>query len=71
MKKDRCEDCVHFLKHYVILDGRLLTANCGHCVFPRVKSRKPMTAACPSFTRLGLLESGHKHKYLTFSAIGR
>lgn len=63
MKKDCCENCVHFLKHYVILGNRLFVVNCGHCIYPRVKSRKPRTPACAHFTRILLLEDGKPYRH--------
>ena len=49
MEKNTCGQCGHFRRHYV-LDEQLCTAVCcGHCVFPRLKNRRPDTPACGSF----------------------
>lgn len=37
-----CANCEHYVQHYTSIDGVHMTpCNCGHCVYPRVKSRKP------------------------------
>lgn len=47
-----CENCIHFYQHYVensIDPSGYLACNSGHCVFPRVKSRKPGEQSCKHF----------------------
>lgn len=51
-----CETCKNYLQHYVVdrkihsQSGeelfRFLPTNCGHCVKPRIKTRKPGDKAC-------------------------
>lgn len=36
-----CCNCLHYRPHYRPVGSILLATNCGHCVFPRVKIRKP------------------------------
>lgn len=36
-----CRNCRHFRQHYIQLGRRYVTTNCGHCVYPRLKSRRP------------------------------
>ena len=49
MSEMHCKDCIHFRQHY-ILDNQSCTAvNCGHCIHPQVKHRKPDTPACTHF----------------------
>ena len=42
-----CGNCIHFLQHYIKDDdGSFGITNCGHCVTPRIKDRKPDSKAC-------------------------
>ena len=45
-KEATCANCKHYVQHYVqhcmsIDSAYMMPCNCGHCVYPRVKSRKP------------------------------
>ena len=44
-----CKDCFYFRQHYVKRDDIFLEAGCGHCKYPRLKSRRPETPACGNF----------------------
>jgi len=50
MDDPQCKDCQYFRQHYVYFCGiRYVTVPCGHCIFPRLKHRKPDTFACVYF----------------------
>ncbi|MDY3618429.1 hypothetical protein [Agathobaculum sp.] len=49
MNEQTCENCKYFYQHYVKLPKRFTTANCGHCVYPRMKKRTPDNPACEYF----------------------
>ena len=51
MKNDCCGQCMHFHRHYVLDEQSCTAVCCGHCVFPRLKSRKPDTPACVHFEK--------------------
>lgn len=37
-----CSNCKHYYQHYVKTEDREFYAcNCGHCIYPRTKTRKP------------------------------
>ena len=46
----KCEKCVHFRRHY-IMDKHMYyqPISDGHCVYPRLKSRKNTDKACEHF----------------------
>ena len=44
-----CGQCIHYVPHYVILDGHYVQTVLGHCIYPRVKGRKIHTKACTRF----------------------
>jgi hypothetical protein len=44
-----CATCKHYVQHYVQHGRRYGAAYCGHCRYPRLKSRKPDTPACDKF----------------------
>ena len=53
MQKPTCKECKHFRTHYVKIDNHHYeTAGCGHCVYPRLKHRKPETFACVYFVKI-------------------
>lgn len=42
-----CENCMYFRQHYILFyEGHYNPVPCGHCVFPRLKHRRPDTPAC-------------------------
>ena len=45
-----CMNCRYFRQHYVRV-GRnyYMETNCGHCVHPKLKDRKPDARACDRF----------------------
>lgn len=52
MKEATCADCTYFCQHYIyFLEMRYDTIPCGHCIYPRLKHRKPNTLACVHFKR--------------------
>jgi len=46
-----CANCKHYCQHYSL--GSKLSSpywvNCGHCIFPRLKNRKPDCKVCEHF----------------------
>lgn len=36
-----CKHCRHFRQHYIRFGWRYEPVNCGHCVYPRRKTRRP------------------------------
>ena len=49
MSEATCQNCVHFRQHYVLDAKSAMKTECGHCVFPRIKQRRPRQAACVHF----------------------
>ena len=51
-KEEVCANCKHYNLHYVNMQGQFgigfMPINYGHCVFPRVKDRKP-SDTCDKF----------------------
>ena len=47
-----CANCERYHQHYGLRPGSkryVEPINCGHCVYPRIKDRKPGTAACEHY----------------------
>ena len=51
MEEKYCEDCKYFRQHYITDGTRYDYVYCGHCVYPRLKTRKPDTPACFYFVQ--------------------
>lgn len=50
MTEPTCKSCKHFRQHYILFNtNRYDPIPCGHCVYPRLKHRKPGTPACTHF----------------------
>ena len=48
-----CANCMKYMQHYVCIDGEYFRpCNCGHCIYPRIKARKPLDT-CEHFERRG------------------
>ncbi len=47
--EQNCKNCKHYVQHYIRFGKRYGTVNCGHCRYPRLKSRKPDTPACKHY----------------------
>ena len=50
MEKKVCADCAHFRQHYLLSSDCVKTVNCGHCVHPGLKHRKPQIPACEYYS---------------------
>lgn len=44
-----CETCRHFRQHYVKVHEGYAVTGYGHCVYPRLKSRRTASPACENF----------------------
>ena len=49
MSNETCESCKHFHQHYSLKNGILMRVHCGHCIFPRVKHKRPCSKICEHF----------------------
>lgn len=53
MEQQQCNTCTHYIQHYAKINHTGYQAvNCGHCIYPRLKSRKPDSPACEHFEAL-------------------
>lgn len=68
MNKNTCGQCGHFRRHYVLDEQSCTAVCCGHCVFPRVKNRRPDTPSCQYFVAEERKLPAHKH-FLTIELI--
>lgn len=46
MGEARCKDCTHYRQHHVLDEQSCTAVDCGHCIYPRQKHRKPDARAC-------------------------
>lgn len=49
MNENTCQNCAHYYQHYAFNKRKIIKVNCGHCVIPRLRNRRPYTAACEHF----------------------
>ena len=50
MNEKICENCKHFMLHYMKSEKRYLKTGAGHCMYPRIKLRHINAKACEYFT---------------------
>ena len=50
MTIETCKTCVHFHQHYSLKDGKITRVFCGHCIFPKVRTKYPYTKACENYS---------------------
>ncbi len=41
-----CENCTHYLRHYILNSGKLCRIYCGHCTYAKPKTKKPDAPSC-------------------------
>lgn len=44
-----CYECAYFCQHYIKMAKNFRSVACGHCMYPRIKTRKPETPSCSHF----------------------
>lgn len=49
MSDKTCKSCKYFHQHYILTEGRIVRVFCGHCIFPKVKSKRPYSKACENY----------------------
>ena len=50
MNENLCKNCQYFVQHYVLGPQKLISVNCGHCIYARTKRKQAHSAACENFT---------------------
>lgn len=43
--QQNCGNCLYYLRHYICREGAFYSLSYGHCIFPRLKSGRPMLPA--------------------------
>lgn len=49
MEKNTCGGCAYYYQHYAFNKRKIFRVNCGHCVMPKTRTRRPYTVACDNF----------------------
>lgn len=49
LQKNICRKCVHYLQHYVFVNGGYRWAYLGHCTQGRLRPRRPDDKACERY----------------------
>lgn len=49
MSGTTCSSCQYFKQHYVLDHRKLVRIFCGHCIFSKVKSKRPDAKSCGSY----------------------
>ena len=50
MSSNSCKNCGHYHQHYALDQKKIFRIYCGHCTFPKVKTKRPDAPACTHFT---------------------
>ena len=43
--QQNCGNCLYYRRHYICREGAFYSLSYGHCIFPRLKSGRPMLPA--------------------------
>jgi len=49
MCANTCGTCRFFIQHYAKRGRQYTDVYCGHCIYPRIKTRHADTPACPQY----------------------
>ena len=49
MNEKLCKTCHYFRQHYTFDSRKIFCVLCGHCMYRRIKHRKPDTQACDNY----------------------
>ena len=49
MDQKFCQTCMHFRQHYSLDSRKFIQVHCGHCVYPKVKTKKPYAKICDHY----------------------
>ena len=49
MDNNTCKNCEYFRQHYSLDKRKIFRVFCGHCVFGRVKRKRPYDPVCENF----------------------
>ncbi len=46
MEQTTCQHCAYFVQHYAFNKKEIFRVYCGHCIFPRLKTKRPDSKSC-------------------------
>ena len=49
MENPTCQTCARFHQHYGISEGKIFRLHCGHCVYPKMRNKRPTATACQHY----------------------
>ena len=49
MNENLCKNCQYFVQHYVLGPQKLVSVNCGQCIYGRTKRKQAYSTACENF----------------------
>ena len=49
MDDKQCQKCKYYLRHYTLDKRKIFRVYCGHCTYPRPRTKKPDAKACENF----------------------
>ena len=44
-----CRSCAHFRQHYTLDQRKIFRVYCGHCTYPKAKTKRPDAKACEHY----------------------
>ena len=49
MFQNTCNTCIHYRQHYTFDRRKIFRVYCGHCTYPKVKTKRPDAKACENY----------------------
>ena len=51
MEQNTCKNCVHYRQHYAFDQRKIFRVYCGHCTYPKAKTKRPDAKACENYRK--------------------
>ena len=49
MEQITCQSCAHYRQHYVLSQDIFFQVHCGHCTYPKLKTKRPDAKICENY----------------------
>lgn len=49
MEENFCKSCEYYHQHYVLDNKKIFRVYCGHCTYPKIRTRRPDSKACDHY----------------------
>lgn len=51
MDQNTCSTCVYYQQHYALGQRKIFRVHCGHCIYTRVRKKRPNSKICENYVQ--------------------